>query len=249
MRSLKKVAVGSVVPPVILTLIAIDILLCMMYVMNLLLDAPSSKLTALLDLNGENSIPAWYSSMQYFLAFLLSSVYVKNLVRQNSKAILLLLLPAMFLLMSIDESVMIHEWLGRRTDVLLPGGDRAGTMFQQTGIWMIVLGLPFLILFFSWARSVRKHLPSPALNKLVLGLCIMLSGALGCEFISNFIRSSFVTAEIVLEEGLEMIGTTIMLWAVYELVTEYVDEMVPGTGATEPAMIRSFPVKTVPPVE
>lgn len=214
-------------PPVVRIFLCLDIILCLAFVANYLLGQPFSKPTALLDLNGENSLPAWYSSMQFFFIFLLAAVFVHHRFRRHGRCLSLIVLPAMFLLMSIDESVMIHEYLGRRSDVLLAGGTRDGTMFQETGVWMLVIGIPFLILFLLWIRSVRKSLGMPSVGrKLVTGMGIMLAGALGCELLSNFIGKSLQVVELALEEGLEMVGATVMLWAVYDLAAEYVPELV-----------------------
>lgn len=210
------------IPPVVMTFLCLDAALCLAFVANYLLGQPFSKPTALLDLNGENSLPAWFSSMQFFFIFLLAAIFVHNRFRQHGRRLSLIGLPAMFLLMSIDESVMIHEYLGRRSDALLAGGSRDGTIFQETGIWTLVIGIPFLILFLLWLRSVRRHIDKPpAVTKLAIGIGIMLGGALGCEFLSNFIGESLRMAELVLEEGLEMTGATVILWAVYDMAAEY----------------------------
>ena len=215
-------------PPVIVIFLLADVVLCLGFVGNYLLGQPFSKPTALLDLNGENSLPAWYSSMQFFFIFLLATAYVWNTFRNNPRSIALFGLPAMFLLMSIDEAVQIHEWLGRRSDVFLSGGSRDGTVFQQTGIWMLVLGVPFLILFLLWVRTVKQYVSdSIALRKLVSGIVIMMSGALGCEFLSNFIGETYLVAELVVEEGLEMVGATVMLWSVHDMAREYLPTVKP----------------------
>lgn len=212
-----------------------DLVFCLGFVGNYLLGQPFSKPTALLDLNGENSLPAWYSSMQFFFISLLATVYVWNTFRSNPRALVLFGLPAMFLLMSIDEAVQIHEWLGRRSDVLLSGGSRDGTVFQQTGIWMLVLGVPFLMLFLLWVRTVKQYVSDKiALRKLVAGILIMMSGALGCEFISNFIGESYLITELVMEEGLEMIGATVMLWSVHDMALEYLPAMTPAPSLPGP---------------
>jgi hypothetical protein len=230
------------IPPVVRIFLCLDIILCLTFVTNYLLGQPFSKPTALLDLNGENSLPAWYSSMQFFFIFLLAAIFVHHRFRLQGRHLSLVGLPALFLLMSIDESVMIHEYLGRRSDVLLAGGSRDGTMFQETGIWALVIGIPFLILFFLWLRSVKRYIAMPsAVSKLAIGIGIMLGGALGCEFLSNFLGESLRIAELVCEEGFEMIGATVMLWAVYDMAEEYLPDPhaipeVPPVMAPTPAL-------------
>ena len=58
--------------------------------------------------------------------------------------------------MSIDESVQIHEWLGAQSDILFAGGNRVGTAFENSGIWMFLFGLPFLAIFLLWAYSIKQ---------------------------------------------------------------------------------------------
>ena len=203
----------------------IDIGLCLAYIVNILIGQPSYQLTLLLDLNGESSIGTWYSSTQFFCVFILSSIFSYHKIRQNSKSSLLIALPIIFLLMSIDESVQIHEWIGVKCDMLFPSHDRAGTLFQQTGIWMFVLGIPFLTFFLLLAYSFKQHIsekPS-SLKKLVIGMIILLTGALGFDCLGNFIHTNvYWIIEITFEEGLEMIGVTVMLWAVYDLAIDYI---------------------------
>ena len=146
------------IPGVVAILFLTDVTLGVAYMANHLVGEPHYKLTQLLDVGGERSIPAWYSSIQFFCVSLLGALYVIRRVRWRDKLSWPLVgLPVLFLLLSIDESVEIHEWLGARTDMLLPSGDRAETFFRYTGIWMFVIGVPFLMLFFSWAYFIRRH--------------------------------------------------------------------------------------------
>jgi hypothetical protein len=48
-------------------------------------------------------------------------------------------------------------------------------------------------------------------------MVVLLTGALGFELISNFIDAKLYQVEVLIEEGLEMTGVTIMLWATYEM--------------------------------
>lgn len=202
----------------------IDIGLCIAYIMNYLLGSPYSMLTRILDLNDETSLSSWYSSMQLFCIFILGAIFVYHKFRQNSKSLLLIPLPTVFLLMSIDESVQIHEWLGRKSDILFPW---AKTFFPETGIWMFLFGLPFFALFLLWAYSTKQYFSEKPfkLKKLVIGMCILLFGALGFESLSNFVENSLFVAEVVFEEGLEMIGATVILWSVYDMALEYIPGM------------------------
>ena len=92
---------------------------------------------------------------------------------------------------------------------------------------MFVFGLPFLILFLMCIYLLKQYFsdkPS-SLKKLVIGMILMLIGALGFETISNFVTGSFWYIEAVFEEGFEMIGVTVMLWATYDMAIDYMPDM------------------------
>lgn len=204
----------------------IDIGFCIAYIINYLIGQPFGILTRLLNLNSEDSLSTWYSSTQLFCVFILSALFSYYKIKQNNKSLILFIFPIIFLLMSIDESVQIHEWLGSMSDILFSSGHRKGTYFQKTGIWMFVIGLPFLALFLLFAHSLKQQIsdkPS-SLKKLVIGMLIMLTGALGFELLSNFTENTLLVIEVVFEEGLEMIGVTVMLWAVYDMAIDYLPD-------------------------
>src|SRR5690606_22237869 len=131
------------VPSLILWLYACDLGLAALYVANAWLGEPSYQLTQWLDLDGEQNIPTWYSSMQWFLAAALLGLFVQSAPVQPLRRLLLAILPLTFLAMSLDEVAGIHEWLGVKSDALLPDGDRAASLFSANGVWVLVIGVPF----------------------------------------------------------------------------------------------------------
>ena len=186
-------------------------------------DHPVGELSSFIDLNGEQNLPAWYSSIQWFCVTALLGIFaVRNFRFSHPSSWLLLTLPPVFLLLSLDEIAQIHEWLGNKSDALLPGASRAGTPFFHTGIWMFLLGLPFLILFNMLVLSTRVYFRRApgALMKLLLGMAIMLGGSIGIETLHNFVEpgSLFGTLQILFEELCEMVGATIILWGSYEIL-------------------------------
>lgn len=211
---------GAKIPPVILALFLIDIALCVAYVGNYLIGQPSTTLSRLLDLDGESSVAAWYSSTAYFCVFILAAMFAMQKHQENVRSISLLLLPVLFLLMSLDESARIHEWIGERSDALLPEGNRKNILFSETGIWMFIVGIPFIGIFLWLMYSMKEIFADKlgALTKLITGMTVMLLGAIGIETFSNFVEGGGLIAEVTVEEGLEMVGITIMIWAMYDVV-------------------------------
>lgn len=211
------------IPPLILVLFAIDLAIGLAYVLNYLAGRPYRPLSLLLDLNGECNLPSWYSSVQWFgVAALLGLFAHRNFDRSSPRSWLLIVMALVFLGFSFDEVVQIHEAVGKRTDALLPGGTRQDTVFSRTGIWMFVLGIPFVAFFVWLTLSMRIYFQRApgALVKLLAGTGIFLAAATGIEALSNFVTpgSGYDALENFLEEGLEMVGSTIVLWGSYEVL-------------------------------
>jgi hypothetical protein len=211
------------IPTFIKILLVINLILGLAYIINYLIGWWFPKLTSFVDLNGEDNLPTWYSSIQWFCVATVLGIFAwRNFSPSSWRSWLLLALPLMFLAFSLDEVAQIHEWFGFKTDRFLPGRTRLHTMFQETGIWAFLVGPPFIALFGSVMFSLRtyfKHAPD-AFVKILLGMMVMLTGALGLETLSNFIdiKSEFYILEIVMEEFLEMTGSTIILWGSCELL-------------------------------
>ena len=171
------------IPKIILILYMLDILFGVVFCTDYFVGRPFWKLTELFHLEHEKNFPTWYSSMQFFIIALFFSIFLyNNFRRDNVRAWLLLLLPLLFLLLSIDEVAELHEWFGYKLDILLPGGSRKETAFGYTGIWMFVVGGPFFICCVLLFRSLKDFFTkSPkALNKFIIGLLFLVGG--GCRY-------------------------------------------------------------------
>jgi len=211
------------VPRLILFFFICDLALALLYLINWGLHQPFHKINLLLDLDGEANLPAWYSSMQLFLIAWFFAVFARMKFDQKNRASWMLALwPLIFVALSIDETAKIHEWLGGKSDVWLPGGTRQFTMFSSTGIWMFWLGIPFFLFMLGLLYGLKKYLNDrlPVIKKLLLGLLIFVGAAAGIETAANFvpIESAGHLIEICCEELGEMIGETFFLWAAYELL-------------------------------
>jgi hypothetical protein len=200
-----------------------DIALLVFYMVNHAMGAPFYTLTRLLNLDGESSISTWYSVIQLACVAQLAGLFAaRNAHFCQVKTWPLLFLPLVFLALSMDELVQIHEWLGAKSDILLPGQDRLNTVFRVTGIWMFLIGIPFVAGLFGLVFVLRKYLSTVpgVLPKFLLGLAVLFTGATLIEILSNFTQyGSFgYHLEVVCEEGFEMLGVTIILWALHDLL-------------------------------
>src|SRR5690606_21402746 len=128
--------------------------------------------------------------MQWFCVALLLGLFAYRHFEPGAlRSWALGVLPLIFLALSLDEVAQIHEWIGRQSDVLLPGGRRNDTTFRRTGIWMFVVGVPFVLVITLLIYAARRYFAGQrhALRKLVLGIAIVLLGALGVEAVGNFV--------------------------------------------------------------
>jgi Ca2+/Na+ antiporter len=211
------------IPIIIAFFFIADIALLVFYLVNQAVGAPYDILTRLLDLNGESSISTWYSVIQLACVAALTGLFAaKNVHTSRVNTWPLLLLPLVFLALSMDELVQIHEWLGAKSDVLLPGNSRLNTIYQESGIWMFLFGIPFFFGILGIAFMLRRYLStvSSVLPKFLLGLAVFAIGATLIEILSNFViyGSVWYFLEVVCEEGCEMLGVTIVLWAFHDLL-------------------------------
>lgn len=205
----------------VLTLLAIEVLLCAAYAVNILAGRPFRMVTRHLNLDGEANIPAWFSSLQLALAALLLGIFAwSHYSRQSPRSWLLLLLPGAFLALSLDEASQLHEYLGGASDALLPGGSRKETVFSRTGIWMLLVGPPAAVAAGLIVWAVRPFFAGTgrALTKIAAGMALLIIAATGVETLSNFTSGALNHLQIMTEEFLEMTAVTLVVWAGVDLL-------------------------------
>ena len=160
-------------PRWVVGLIAIDIGLTLLYLVDAALGRPFTSFSHFIDLDSEANLPTWYASIQWFCAAGASWVFaIRNVERRPSRSWLLFLLPAVFLAFSLDEIARFHEYVGYLSDVLLPNGAREASVVSKTGLFFVLFGVPFAVLFaglvigdpaIPWHGSLgRRNRPSGA---------------------------------------------------------------------------------------
>ena len=213
------------IPRYILAAFAVDLTLGLAYGVDFLIGHPLERLSRFIDLDGEVNLPTWYSSIQWFcVAALLWVFATRNVSRSKLTSWLLLLLPAVFLMFSLDEVARLHEGFGGVLDRSALDVPRTSTALAKTGTWFILLGIPFAVAFALLIAAVRPYLRHSrgAFLKLVWGATMFLTAAIGVEALSNLVvpDSPLATLQILVEESLELIGSTTVLWGCYELVRD-----------------------------
>ncbi len=208
-------------PPAIKVLFALDILLLTAYLINYLMNAPlGNDVSFAIDLDAEGNLPTWYSSVKLFLIAYLILINVPQKMQAGlGSRVAIVSLGLIFLAMSLDEIVRIHEFIGRTSDVLLPDNDRSSSIFPKTGIWMFLLVPPaFLITWISVRRLHNVGLVRDEYGLFLIGLFVFLLSAGGIEILSNYTGGGVIGAfQVGMEEFGELIGATIMLWATYKM--------------------------------
>jgi hypothetical protein len=134
-------------------------------------------------------------------------------------------LPALCLVLSLDEVAQIHEGLGSQSDVLLATGAREGSVVARTGIWMFLLGPPFLIVVALLWRAFIPFLQGRArvVRLYIVGFVVYAGSALGIEILANVVSPGGLASvvQVVCEEMGEMLGVTLLVWATLELLASY----------------------------
>jgi hypothetical protein len=166
----------------------------------------------LFDLDAEANIPAWYSSSALFFCSFLVGAWTKK-VNQVPHAAHWLGISLLFLFLSIDEAVSVHETLG----AVLENKFRPTGFF--TSAWVIP-GLAFIAVVFISYLKFLWHLPRKTGYQFLGAGIIYILGAVGLEMIAaNFWWSSHqfegFSYELLVacEEFLEMFGVVAFMYA------------------------------------
>lgn len=201
---------------------ALDLILGAIYLADVLLGQPVERFSRFINLDGEVNLPTWYASIQWFGVAVLAGILSVHFVRRSRPASwVLLLLPVVFLLFSLDEVAELHEGFGGVLDRLVLDVPRAFSALPKTGVLVVLFGLPFslaMVLLLLAIRPVLSDFPGQFL-KLVAGMSVLFIGAIGIEAFSNFVvpESLLDRMLVLIEETLELIGATLILWGAFDL--------------------------------
>ena len=175
---------------------------------------------AMMSMDGENNLPALFSTLLLFCASLLLAL-IALLERRHEGVDVSkwAILAAGFMLMAMDEALSFHEKAIAPLRALL-GGQHLGIFFFA---WVIpgfalvsVLGAFFLRFLF--------RLPRRTAIAFVVSAAIYLGGALGIELIEGWWREAHghrnLTYHVLvsLEEGMEMAGVIAFIHALLSYI-------------------------------
>lgn len=229
-------------PLLIALLFAADLALALIPSVDYAIGHPFGRLSALFNLDTESTIPTWYSSMQWFCAGAMFALFATHAWLSRMRGALCIVAIALACLtFSVDEIAEIHERLGAAADALMSGGTRHGTALWSTGLWPFVIGIPVIAMLTVVVRGTRHIFLARApraLALLIVGFIVMFTGALVVELASNLLvagapHGGWFTAEVVVEEFLEMLGVTLITWSAASLLHAYGFELRQPAAALE----------------
>ena len=173
-------------------------------------------ITSTFDLDGEATIPAWFSSIQLFLTGLVLLSFgnwEKN--KQIRNPFFIYLTGIVFIFLSLDESAMMHEKITR----VLRTIEGVPSFKGGHGIWIYLYALPMLVGVFLGFSTVKTFFRTYFKQALFMtaGVLIFIFGAVGIEIVSyQFLRddltSTFYKLSVAFEEVLEMMGISLFLY-------------------------------------
>lgn len=181
------------------------------------------ELSNRLDMDDESSIPTWFSQI-IFLAISCAALLAATLEKLRVKRTLWIVIGIVAVSLSIDEIAGIHEQVLQTVHVLL-FHQAAPTITANA--WFVVL--PFVLVAVGLlARQMVRHFPKRLLTVTGLGLAIFLTGAVGVDIITQGIEFPQFSHEFLLqgifvavEEGLELIGSIIVLYGIMEYIEKH----------------------------
>jgi len=166
----------------------------------------------------ESNVPTWYSSFALGLAAgLLAVIALVKKMRREAYAWHWAALAALFLLLSIDEVAMFHEY------PIAPLREAWGASGLLYYTWVVPAMIVVAALAVSFQRFLWR-LPRRTGGLFVLAAVVFVGGAIGVEMLSgaqasaageeNFAYSLIITAE----ELCEMLGVVIFIHALVDYI-------------------------------
>lgn len=229
------------IPKFILLFFLIEISLVFLYLLDWKLGQPIDKLTFWLDLDGEKNIPSWYSSIQYFLVACLWAIFASAFFDKNDKKSWFLpIIILVFIILSLDEIIGIHEWVVLKIVIFVASGSFIGGDFKEGVIFtandgpvsilvigtvfLFFIGIPFILIMIVMIKGLKQYVKGRpyVIRRYSIGVIMLVISAVGFDIVSFILKTEtyFILAQCFEELG-EMIAVTFFLWAIYDLLISY----------------------------
>jgi len=170
------------------------------------------------DMEREANIPTLFNS-HLLLAASLLLVIVARMGQLNADRMTRRwwILGAIFALMSVDEIVSLHEYLGQR----VPDVDGFGGIFFYA--WVIPATI-FVILVGLYYLPLVRQVDNPHRRRIILAGLIYIGSVIGVEFAESAVASRTGDETMpyqvlaALQESGEMLGAAVFIWALLHLI-------------------------------
>lgn len=203
-----------------LTLVCIQLLLVVVYGTDAWVHGPNERLDDVIDLDGEGNLPTWFSSFQLALiaiSFLTMATRARATARPSRR--FLQTCAGFFLLLSIDETAMFHERItasvGSRYIEWMPA-----YLLAHVGDAIVCVGILGGCVAAASSHLRGMWLLSRRATLIGAGGCVVyLTGGavletIGFMMLSAGVSLSLYRVEVAFEEFFEMLGASLVLYAV-----------------------------------
>ena len=179
----------------------------------------ASSFVTFFDLNQESNLPTWFSVMlMVTCAIHLALIAAMKVATSDHWSLHWTVLAILFLLMSMDEFIQIHERF------IKPLRDAFGLSGLMTNAW-VLLAFPFLAVMVVFYFRFLLALPSRTARLFVIAGIVYVSGVAGVEMFSGLMKSELgidslgFTISTTIEETLEMSGMALFIYALEDYIT------------------------------
>lgn len=174
--------------------------------------------------NGENNIPAFFSSIILVIASaLLFLIYhTRSSLNPSSRKKYWLMLSIIFLFLAVDENVQIHEEVTKVVRPLL-ASDLSGFLHWA---WVVPYFIAFLAIA-AYFMSFVISLPIFTRNLIFIAGFLFVFGAVGLELVEGYMFKVYGLNHIYnkllycMEEFLEMTGVILFIFALLDYMARY----------------------------
>lgn len=187
------------------------------FLQQVLSPAVWDSLDGLFNLSRENNFPTYFSAFLLVVAGLLARIlYLYKKKAGSTYSMQWLLLSFVFIFLSLDEAVQIHERLTKIS------GEQF--KFLNSGFlsfaWVIPYTVLFLVVAVYFARFVFA-LPKRTRNLFLASGVLYIGGALGFEFVEGYVFNRYGFNVVywmlaTIEEVMEMTGVILVIYAMLD---------------------------------
>ncbi len=203
---------------VFLTIASLVTNLCQLYLPDYL---GRDFLRMIFNLDSELNIPSTYSAgTLLFCSILMAIIAIAQKLAGNRNFRSWIGLSLVFLYLSIDEFMAIHELL------VEPLRDKFNTSGFLYYAWVIA-GAIFLLIFLLVFGRFIITLPAKTRRLFIIAGTIYVGGAIGCELVSGYYANYYSYTDIIfvllttVEEVLEKLGIIVFIYALLSYMSGY----------------------------